>query len=57
MVCEAHIFNSHDQKILFFSKRRPRQRGVVSGPDRGPRVDVEQGAAGPRTPGAVADAP
>ena len=25
--------------------------------DHGPRVDVEQGAAGPRTPGAVAGAP
>ena len=43
-VCAAHISNSHDQKImiLFFSKRSPRgQRRVVSGPDHGPRVDVE----------------
>jgi len=40
-VCAALISNSHDQKILFFSKRRPRQCRVVSGPDHGPRVDVE----------------
>jgi hypothetical protein len=49
--------SNSNQKILFFSKRRPRQRRVVSGPDHGPRVDVEQGAAQPRPPVKVADAP
>ena len=53
-----HTFPIHMMKrFFFFSKRRPRQRWVVSKPDHAPRVDVEQGAAGPLTPGAVADAP
>ena len=40
-VCAAHISNSHDEKILIFSKHSPCQRGVVSGQDHGPRVDVK----------------
>ncbi len=43
--------------LLLLSKRRPRQRRVVSGPDYGPGVDVEQGAALLLPPVAVADAP
>ena len=50
-------FPIHMINILFFSKHSPRQRRVVSGPDHGPRVDVEQGAARPRPPVAVADSP
>jgi hypothetical protein len=38
-------FPIHMINIFFFSKHSPRQRRVVSGPDHGPRVDVEQGAA------------
>jgi hypothetical protein len=59
-LCSTYSNSNH--YILFFSKRRPLQRRVVSWPDNGPRVDsdVKQGAAHPlqpRPPVAVASAP
>ena len=55
-VCAALIL-IQIKRIYLFSKRRPRQRRVVSGPDHGPRVDVVQRAARPRPTLTVADAP
>ena len=42
--------------FLFVTRHYQRQCSVFSGPDHGPRVDVEQGAALPWPPAAVADA-